>query len=59
MIVQIRPSVAKSSHYVCGFHQKRPGEPYAGCTCSSAYWLEEKPRKDWTDEEVRRMEPPC
>lgn len=26
------------SQAICGYHQKHPGKPYAGCTCS-AQWM--------------------
>lgn len=51
MIIPYVPSVAKSTHRVCPYHQKHPGKTYAGCTCASSYWLEPKPYKDWTDED--------
>jgi len=39
MIINIDPDdyVTEISHSTCPFHKKHPGEPYAGCSCSSSY----------------------
>ena len=54
MLVRQPPIEVEVSHTVCGFHQRNPGKPYPGCTCSGAYVARTKPMEDWTEEEKRR-----
>ena len=39
MILNAEKGKAKVFHRVCPYHRKHPGKPFAGCTCSSAYYL--------------------
>lgn len=31
-----------SSSHTCSFHQRNPGKPYAGCTCSVSWGLKRR-----------------
>ncbi len=30
------------SHHTCGYHERHPGNPWAGCTCSSSYGMKRR-----------------
>ena len=51
MLIPWRPTRNVSRVSLCKFHKRRPGEPYAGCTCSGTYSIEPKPESEWTQEE--------
>ena len=51
MLIRQPPLITEVTHNTCSFHQRNPGKPYAGCTCSGSYSAKVKPMKDWTPQE--------
>lgn len=49
-----RPTEIVIARYVCPYHRRHPGEPYAGCTCRTGHVAREKPPEKWTEEERKR-----
>ena len=44
MLIEYNPDdyeVVSQSH-TCGYHEKNPGKPWAGCTCSGSHGLVRK-----------------
>jgi hypothetical protein len=39
MLLNAEKGEAKVFHRICPYHRIHPGEPFAGCTCSSSYYL--------------------
>jgi len=44
MLIPFNPAEyeTKTEYHTCLFHEKNPGVPYAGCTCSSTHTLVKK-----------------